>query len=178
MKIIKWLDENFEETILVILLILMTVIMGVQVCARYIFGYSLTWSEEVTRYLFIWSSFLSLSYCIKKGISIKLEQVVMLIPKKQQSIVRLLSYSIELIFFIYMIPFAYSYLLATIESGQVSPAVGVPMYVVQVAPLICFILASIRVIQRIIIEFNNFRNSSEVSVKENIKENIKENRKE
>ncbi len=157
MKIIKWLDENFEETVLVLLLMLITVIMGVQVCARYVFGYSLTWSEEVTRYLFIWSSFLSLSYCIKKGISIKLDQVVLLLPETKQAVVRIISYSIELIFFIYMIPFAYSYLMATVESGQVSPACGIPMYVIQVAPMICFILASIRVIQRIVIEFNKLK---------------------
>ncbi len=157
MKLIKWLDENFEETILVLLLMMIAVIMGVQVCARYVFGYSLTWSEEVTRYLFVWSAFLSLSYCIKKGISIKLEQIVMILPKKVQPIVKIISYAIELIFFIYMIPFAYSYLIATIDSGQVSPACGIPMYVIQVAPLVCFILASIRVIQRIIIEFNNIR---------------------
>ncbi len=157
MKIIKWLDDNLEEILLVIMLILMTVIMGVQVCARYVFGYSLTWSEEVTRYLFIWSAFLSLSYCIKKGISIKLEQVVLLLPSKKQSVIKIISHSIELIFFIYMIPFAYSYLLATIESGQVSPALGVPMYVIQVAPLVCFVLASIRVIQRIVIEVNNLK---------------------
>ncbi len=157
MKIVKWLDDNFEEAILVFLLMMIAVIMGVQVCARYVFGYSLTWSEEVTRYLFVWSSFLSLSYCIKKGISIKLEQIVMMLPEKIQPLVKIVSYAIELIFFIYMIPFAYSYLMATVESGQVSPACGIPMYVIQVAPLVCFVLASIRVIQRIIIEFNNLR---------------------
>ncbi len=157
MKIIKWLDNNFEEVILVILLTMIAVIMGVQVCSRYVFGYSLTWSEEITRYLFVWSAFLSLSYCIKKGISIKLDQVVLLLPKKKQPLLKIISYTIELIFFIYMIPFAYSYLMATVDSGQVSPACGIPMYVIQVAPLVCFILASIRVIQRIIIEFNNIR---------------------
>ena len=35
MKIIKWLDDNFEEFILVILLLAMTLIMGIQVFTRY-----------------------------------------------------------------------------------------------------------------------------------------------
>ena len=36
MKIIKWLDDNFEEFILVILLLAMTLIMGIQVFTRYL----------------------------------------------------------------------------------------------------------------------------------------------
>ena len=53
---LKWLDENLEEFLMVALLIAMTVIMGIQVFARYALGASLSWSEELTRYLFIWSA--------------------------------------------------------------------------------------------------------------------------
>ena len=38
MKIIKWLDDNFEEFILVILLLSMTLIIGIQVFNRYLLG--------------------------------------------------------------------------------------------------------------------------------------------
>lgn len=76
MKIIKWLDDNFEEFILVILLLAMTLIMGIQVFTRYLLGNSLAWSEEITRYLFIWSGFISVSYCTKKCISIGMSSPV------------------------------------------------------------------------------------------------------
>jgi TRAP-type C4-dicarboxylate transport system permease small subunit len=48
-----WIDEYLEEFVMTILLILMALIMGVQVLSRYVFGMSLSWSEEITRYLFI-----------------------------------------------------------------------------------------------------------------------------
>ena len=54
-KALQWLDENLEEVLLVIALAAMAVIMGIQVIARYIFGASLSWSEELTRYIFIWA---------------------------------------------------------------------------------------------------------------------------
>ena len=38
---LKWLDENLEEFLMVALLIAMTVIMGIQVFARYALGASL-----------------------------------------------------------------------------------------------------------------------------------------
>ncbi len=56
-KIIHWLDDNIEEFLMLVFLGAMTLIMGIQVFSRYVLGMSLLWSEELTRYLFIWSVF-------------------------------------------------------------------------------------------------------------------------
>ena len=48
MVILKWLDKNIEEFLMVIFLALMTCVMGVQIGMRYIFNNSLVWSEELT----------------------------------------------------------------------------------------------------------------------------------
>lgn len=152
-KILHWLDENLEEFLLVLFLILMTLIMGVQVLSRYILGASLSWSEELTRYLFVWSGFLSVSYCSKKCLSIKIEQFVAVFPRRGRAIFKVVNHTFELIFFIYMIPFAWSYMMSAVHSGQLSPACRIPMYYVQAAPLFSFILVAFRVLQRWIIEF-------------------------
>ena len=52
-----------------------------------------------------------------------------------------------------MIPFAVLYLKSAFESGQVSPACQIPMYYIQAAPLVSFVLVAFRIIQRWIIEF-------------------------
>ena len=80
-KTLHWLDENLEEFLLVVMLAAMTLIMGIQIFSRYALGQSLSWSEEVTRFLFIWSGFLSVSYCSKKCLSIKIEQFVAAFPR-------------------------------------------------------------------------------------------------
>ena len=61
-KVIRWLDDYLEEVLLVAALAAMAVIMGVQVFCRYVLGASLSWSEELTRYIFIWAGFLSISF--------------------------------------------------------------------------------------------------------------------
>lgn len=152
-KAILWLDENLEEFLLIIFLIGMTVIMGAQVFCRYILEMSLSWSEELTRYLFVWSGFLSVSYCSKKCLSIKIEQFVALFPRRGKAVFKLVNHTFEFIFFVYMIPFAYSYMMSAVKSGQVSPAYSIPMYYVQAAPFVSFILVSFRILQRWIIEF-------------------------
>ena len=161
-RIFHWLDENLEEFLLVIGLIAMTLIMGVQVFCRYVLGMSLSWSEELTRYIFIWCGFLSVSYCSKKCLSIKIEQFVAIFPRRGKAIFKIVNHTFELLLFLYLIPFAWKYLLSAIANGQTSPAMGIPMYYVQAAPLVGFILSAIRVFQRWIVEWKRvFRKGGE-----------------
>lgn len=94
-KILHYLDEYLEEFLMVIFLIAMTLIMGIQVFSRYILGMSLSWSEEITRYLFIWSAFLSVSLCTRKCISIKIDQFIQLFPRRGKSLWKVLNLTVE-----------------------------------------------------------------------------------
>lgn len=148
MKVLKWLDDNFEETLLLLFLVIITTVMSVQIVLR-IFNSALTWSEELVRFLFVWSGFLSISYCFKKKISIKIEQIVDMFPKRLNAVVKLFEKIILLVFYFFMIQYAYDYFTRAIASGQLSPAMQIPMYIIQIAPLVGFILSVIRLIQGI-----------------------------
>ena len=152
-KVLSWIDEYLEEVLLAAALAAMAVIMGVQVFCRYVLGASLSWSEELTRYIFIWAGFLSVSSCTKKCISIKIEQFVALFPRRGKAVFKVVNHTFELILFVYLLPFAWKYLRSAVENGQTSPAMGIPMYLVQAAPLVGFALSAIRVLQRWIAEF-------------------------
>lgn len=160
-KVWNWIDNYLEETLLVIALAAMAVIMGVQVFCRYVLSASLSWSEELTRYIFIWAGFLSISYCTKKCISIKIEQFVALFPKRGKAVFKVVNHTFELILFLYLIPFAWQYLMSAVANGQTSPAMGIPMYFVQAAPLVGFTLAAVRVFRRWIAEFKTARGKGE-----------------
>ena len=160
-KILNWLNENLEEVLMVIALIAMTLIMGIQVFSRYVLGMSLSWSEELTRYIFIWSGFLSVSYCTKKCVSIKIEQFVAMFPRRGKAAFKVVNHTFELMVFLYLIPFAFKYMMSAVESGQVSPACHIPMYYVQAAPLVSFILVAIRIVQRWFAELKVVRDKEE-----------------
>ncbi len=165
-KVLLYLEENLEEILMILLLIGMTVIMGVQVVSRYVFGMSLSWSEEATRYLFIWSAFLSVSLCTRKCISIKIDQFIKFFPRRGEAVFKMLNLAVSLAFFLFLIPYAWKYLQATIASGQVSPAMGIPMYYVQSAPLVSFVLCAIRIVQRFIVNFRIALGKDEHRMKE------------
>lgn len=156
-KAFLWLNDSLEEFLMVVSLILMTIIMGIQVFSRYVLGASLSWSEELTRYIFVWAGFLSVSFCTKRCISIKIEQFVAMFPRRGKAVFKLVNHTFELIFFFYLMPFAVKYFMSAVESGQVSPACHIPMYYVQAAPLVSFLLVSFRIMQRWYIEFQTVR---------------------
>ena len=60
MKVMKWFDEYAEISVCVVLMSTMTVLLAVQVFMRYVMGASLSWSEEIARYLFIWLIYLGI----------------------------------------------------------------------------------------------------------------------
>ena len=64
-KILKWLDDNIELYICVFLMSFMTLLVFVQVVMRYVFNNSLSWSEELARYTFIWLIYIGISYGCK-----------------------------------------------------------------------------------------------------------------
>ncbi len=174
-KKLLFVEENLEEIIMILLLIGMTVVMGCQIVSRYLFKMSLSWSEEITRYMFIWSAFMSVSLCTRKCISIKIDQFIKMFPRRGEAFFKILNLTISLAVFLYLLPYSWKYLMVTIESGQVSPAIGLPMYYVQSAPFVCFLLTSIRLVQRWIINLRIVMKKDEKGLSEGtLAENIVE----
>lgn len=147
---LKALDDYLEEIILLILLVLMTCIMGIQIVSRYVFQNSLTWSEELVRYMFVWSAFLGIPFCIKHGLSIKVDQFRNLFPIPLQ---KALMYIDKIIIFVlFLVMFIYSCLVvkASYLSGQTSPAMQIPMWIVQLSVCVSSLLSMIRSIQNFV----------------------------
>lgn len=150
MRILKWLNEHLEDTILMIFLLAMVLVLGLQVVMRYIFNSSLTWSEELTRYLFVWSTFISISFCFKHDSSIKIDQFFKLFPKKSQKLLDTMAHIIMIFFMLVLFYQAVLLTNNTMQTGQVSPAMGLPVAVVQLSTVLGFGLSIIRLIQNLI----------------------------
>ncbi|WP_434309214.1 TRAP transporter small permease [Hominifimenecus sp. rT4P-3] len=164
MKILRWLDRNLEEKLMMILLMAMVLIMGIQVICRYVFNNSLSWTEEITRFLFVWTTFLSIGYCMEKQISLRIDQLTAMLPDTLQIIVRLLVLLISLTFFAYMIPEAWNYTMSAVASRQKSSATNISMAWVQGSTVVGFVFGLIRSVQEIfqeILAINKRKNTKD-----------------
>ena len=64
---IKKFLYNFEEYFVVWTMAIMTILVFIQVVMRYVFSNSLSWSEELARFIFLWVSWIGASYAVKEG---------------------------------------------------------------------------------------------------------------
>lgn len=147
---LKALDDYLEEAILLILLVLMTCIMGIQIVSRYVFQNSLTWSEELVRYMFVWSAFLGIPFCIKHGLSIKVDQFRNLFPIPLQKILMYIDKIIIFLLFLVLFIYSFTVVRATYLSGQTSPAMQLPIWTVQISVTVSSLLSMIRSIQNLL----------------------------
>lgn len=147
---LKAIDDYLEETILIILLIIMTTVMGIQIVSRYVFQNSLTWSEELVRYMFVWSAFLGVPFCIKHGLSIKVDQFRNLFPIPLQKALMYIDKIIIFLLFLVLFIYSFKVVRATYLSGQTSPAMQLPMWTVQISVTVSSLLSMIRSIQNLL----------------------------
>lgn len=150
----KWYDE-IESTVCVVMMIFMLAILFFQVIARYLFGYSLAWIDELSRYSLVWIAYLSAVYAITKNAHIKIDMVLGLWPKKIRKSVQLLS---NVIFFLYAVVIAYYSTLWVIDlnkAGSISMGMGVRMSYFSVIIPLSHILMAIRLVQLHIRQIKN-----------------------
>lgn len=89
-KFFKTIDQ-IEETLIALLLGLMTLITFANVLARYIFNSNILWAVEVTVYLFAWMVLLGVGYGIKHSLHIGVDVVVNLFLPKTKKILTLIA---------------------------------------------------------------------------------------
>ena len=162
MKVIKWLDEYLEITLCVILMALMTTLIFVQVVMRYVFSSSLSWSEELTRYVFIWLIYLGISYGCKIIKHIKIDAAMYLFPKKVRPYIAIVGDVIFLAFAIYIAVTGFQLCGMQMKLGKTSPAMYLPLEYVYAAPPVGLTLAAIRKIQTIIYRIQMIKKGEEV----------------
>jgi C4-dicarboxylate transporter, DctQ subunit len=83
--------DNLERNVANISLAALVVVLALQVFFRYVLQIGLSWSEEVSRFLFIWFVYVSASYAVQVGTHIRVGLVVDLLPAAAQRLMRMLS---------------------------------------------------------------------------------------
>lgn len=169
MNVLKWVNERFEETIMVILLAAISCVMMVQIIARSFFT-SMPWPEEFCRYCYIWTVFLSLGYTIRKRNMLKVGIVMDLLPVKLRKSIEIVVNFLMLAIFAILFRYAIVYTGKVKVSGQISPAMHIPMWIMYMATVFGFGLAVIRMIQETVFNIKNFNKEVETTLEATIKE--------
>lgn len=144
MKVLKFLDDNLEKYICITLMSIMTIVIFVQVFMRKFMNNSLTWAEEFARYIFIWLIYIGISYGAKTLSHIRIEASLNLYPKKFRKYIIVLSEIIFLAFAFIIMYTSIDLIQKQVALDQKSPAMGISIWIVYLAPMVGFFLTAIR----------------------------------
>ncbi|AMY72292.1 TRAP transporter small permease [Frigidibacter mobilis] len=149
---LKLIDEHFEEAIVVFLMAMMSALIGVQIFMRYVMGASLSWSEELARYFFIWATYIGIAYAVRKDAHIRVTMGTDLLPPRGRAYVRVLTHVIFAGFALFVMYQGWFMVEKTFRFGQKSASLGVPMGIVYLAPFTGFLLVVLRLVQAVLLD--------------------------
>ena len=133
------------------------VIAFAQVVFRYVIGYSLYWSEELARYLFVWVSFLGSVIALERGVHIGMDVVVTKLPPGPRRYVEIFSDVSVAAFLVFLT--VQGLKMALRNMIQKSPALQVPMGAVSLAIPVGTALMGIYMIARLASRWRHSRAS-------------------
>jgi TRAP-type C4-dicarboxylate transport system permease small subunit len=123
-----------EEWTLFISVLVAMVALFFNVVLRYLFSYSLAWSEELVREVILYTTFIGCSVAIKNRSTIRIDALVQLVPVLKYPL-GIFSHLVNLAFAVVMVYFGYLLCALQVESGQKTLILEIPtVYLYAILP--------------------------------------------
>jgi C4-dicarboxylate transporter DctQ subunit len=103
------LIDQIEETVIAVLLGLMTLTTFSNVVARYVFNSNILWALELTVYMFGWLVLLGASYAVKKNAHLGVDAIVSLLPPPARRVLALVAIGACILFALLLLKGSYDY---------------------------------------------------------------------
>ena len=143
------------EKLLVFSFVFSLILVFAQVVMRYLFNFSLSWSEELARYVFVWQSWLGFSYLLKENGHIRVILVRDFLSPRLKIVFDIVAWSFSLAMVVFLTVDGFRFLGLLIDRGQISPALRIPIgYAYAAVPFSC-LLGSLIIIVIIIQNFSS-----------------------
>ena len=125
----KKILNNLDEYLLITMLGISTTVIFLQVVMRYVFSNSLSWSEEFARYLFVWQTWLSAGYAVKKNRHLRITSAIDMVSGKKRLLMELSVLVLWFAFTAFLCVNSAKLCVMIYNQGQLSTALRVPMWV-------------------------------------------------
>ena len=130
--------QQFNTLLVSVVLLLMVGVVFLQTFCRFVIFQSLSWSEELSRYLFVVIIVLGMNLAISKHLFVRIEIIDNYLKGKAKMVMNVVR---QLIMMFTNMIFVYSaYKLIIVSGYQTSPAMGMPMSILYALIFVGYIL--------------------------------------
>jgi len=154
--------NRLEEILLVFSLAFTVGLIFIQILMRYVFQNSLSWSEELARYLFLWQIWLGASFAVKEHAHLRIEALIDNVSPRARRAMAFCALLAWFAFSLFLAVKGSELALLLLKRGQVSPAMRMPMAYAYASVPVGSTLMAIRLVEEMIRFFRGPR-TGEVS---------------
>ena len=132
-KLIELFDSHLEvfrkfiDRLIVVLFTIQILVVFSQVVSRYVFNSSLTWAEEMARYLQVWVVLLAAAAAVRSGSHISVDYATYNLPMKYKRLLQIIIMFLTTFFLYFVTTYGFKLFLYIHNSRQLSPAMQIPM---------------------------------------------------
>lgn len=124
-KVLNHLEEYFGF----FSLLTATALIFIQVVMRYVFNYSIMWSEEMARYLIIWFIFVGSSMAVRERAHAKVDVLTSYVPFRAKKILEITASLTAILFCVLILISGVQTVQNVIKFSNFTPALQIPMYI-------------------------------------------------
>jgi len=135
---------GIEDSVNGILLLAATIVLFINVIARYAFHNASTWAEEAIRYAIVWVTFFGGSICVRNKTHVGIDIFVMYAPAMLKRVLSAFAQLTGAVFTAFVTYYGWQITQLVIETAQKSPAMLMPMWVVYISMPLGSLLMTIR----------------------------------
>lgn len=146
---------RIEEAISFICMGVMVAIIGMQVFNRYVLGSSLVWSEELGRFLFIWSVWVGCSLAMRSDRHLRVTALAEFSGPRIRLALDVFAQVTTLVFCGFVVVWGVQMILFLRRTGQEAPALEIPIYWVYLALPLGMALMAVRCLQNLMSLFKD-----------------------
>ena len=138
---------NHIESWLMVLSFAVTLgLVGLQVVLRYVFNSSMSWSDELVRYIFVWQCWMGASMAVVGNKHLRVDIIFSITKGKGKNVAELAAAVIWLVFCIILTVVSFELMMSVFEKGVTAVSLPIPMYIPFAAVPVGNTLMSLRLI--------------------------------
>lgn len=122
-KILQWIDKNLELAFCSLCLVMMVLTVTIQVISRYLMKGTIPWTEEATRFLFIWMVFPAIGVCAKQGKHIRITLLPSKLSRKANDIIDIFCNLVFIALVLVLGKYSLEVVAAVRKAGQMSSVI-------------------------------------------------------
>lgn len=154
MKVLKFIDEQFEKWFLIVSLIVMVLVTFIQIVLRW-FNAATVWAEEFSRYVMLYQVWVGASYAVHGDAHIRITALIGKLSGGRRRGMDLVVLTLWLLFALWLTVEGCVLVGKIAAMGHVSSAMRIPMTIPYASVPIGGALMTIRLVQKIVERLRN-----------------------